>query len=211
MQNKNIKTLKELAKKGGLATFLILGLNACNDNSNQNNQSNGTFTNASQQEGAFVIVEKALDGSYKIADEFPAAKTTIVLRNPDGTERILSQEEIDKLVKEEEAKIDAGTSPLTNPEMSSGGLGLGGVLLSSIAGAMIGSWLGNKLFNNQNFQNQKAAQYKSPQTYSKSQSSFNKPATTAGATKQSGFFGGNNQNSSQNNNSTKSTTQSTGG
>lgn len=211
MQNKNIKTLKELAKKGGLATFLILGLNACNDNSNQNNQSNGTFTNASQQEGAFVIVEKALDGSYKIADEFPAAKTTIVLRNPDGTERILSQEEIDKLVKEEEKKIDAGTSPLTNPEMSSGGMGLGGVLLSSIAGAMIGSWLGNKLFNNQNFQNQKAAQYKSPQTYSKSQSSFNKPSSTAGAGKQSGFFGGNNQNSSQNNNSTKSTTQSTGG
>ena len=211
MQNKNIKTLKELAKKGGLATFLILGLNACNDNSNQNNQSNGTFTNASQQEGAFVIVEKALDGSYKIADEFPAAKTTIVLRNPDGTERILSQEEIDKLVKEEEAKIDAGTSPLTNPEMSSGGMGLGGVLLSSIAGAMIGSWLGNKLFNNQNFQNQKAAQYKSPQTYSKSQSSFNKPSSSARATKQSGFFGGNNQNSSQNNNSTKSTTQSTGG
>lgn len=211
MQNKNIKTLKELAKKGGLATFLILGLNACNDNSNQNNQSNGTFTNASQQEGAFVVVEKASDGSYKIADEFPAAKTTIVLRNPDGTERILSQEEIDKLVKEEEKKIDAGTSALTNPEMSSGGMGLGGVLLSSIAGAMIGSWLGNKLFNNQNFQNQKAAQYKSPQTYSKSQSSFNKPSSTAGAGKQSGFFGGNNQNSSQNNNSTKSTTQSTGG
>ena len=211
MQNKNIKTLKELAKKGGLATFLILGLNACNDNSNQNNQGSGTFTNASQQEGAFVVVEKASDGSYKIADEFPAAKTTIVLRNPDGTERILSQEEIDKLVKEEEAKIDAGTSPLTNPEMSSGGMGLGGVLLSSIAGAMIGSWLGNKLFNNQNFQNQKAAQYKSPQTYSKSQSSFNKPSSTAGAGKQSGFFGGNNQNSSQSNNSTKSTTQSTGG
>ena len=53
---------------------------------------------------------------------------------------------------------------------------------------MIGSWLGNKLFNNQNFQNQKAAQYKSPQTYSKSQSSFNKPSSTAGATKQSGFL-----------------------
>ena len=53
---------------------------------------------------------------------------------------------------------------------------------------MIGSWLGNKLFNNQNFQNQKAAQYKSPQTYSKSQSSFNKPSSTAGATKQSGFW-----------------------
>jgi hypothetical protein len=77
--------------------------------------------------------------------------------------------------------------------MSSGNMGLGGILLSSIAGAMIGSWLGNKLFNNQNFQNQRAAQYKSPQTYSKSQSSFNKPAgtsTSGTANKRSGFFGG---------------------
>ncbi|HKM18969.1 MAG TPA: UPF0323 family lipoprotein [Aliarcobacter sp.] len=207
MQNKNIKTLKELAKKGGLATFLILGLNACNDNSNQNNQSNGTFTNASQQEGAFVVIEKSSDGSYKIADEFPAAKTTIVLRNPDGTERILSQAEIDNLVKEEEKKIDAGTSALTNPEMSSGGMGLGGVLLSSIAGAMIGSWLGNKLFNNQNFQNQKATQYKSPQTYSKSQNSFNKPSSRSGAGKQSGFFG----NKSSTSGSSNSSSSSTGG
>ncbi|AXK48737.1 hypothetical protein CRU87_04260 [Aliarcobacter trophiarum LMG 25534] len=210
MKNKNFKTFKELAKTGGLATFLILGLNACNDNSNQNQANNNTISEASKQEGAFVIIEQSSDGKYKIAEEFPAAKTTIVLRNPDGTERILSQDEINKLVKEEEAKIDAGTSPLTNPEMSSGGMGLGGVLLSSIAGAMIGSWLGNKLFNNQNFQNQKAAQYKSPQTYSKSQSSFNKPASSStGAGKQSGFFGNNNK--STQNNSSRTTSQSTGG
>lgn len=212
MKNKNFKTFKELAKTGGLATFLILGLNACNDNSNQNQQNNNTISQASQQQGAFVVVEQSSDGKYKIADEFPAAKTTIVLRSPDGTERILSQEEIDKLVKEEEAKIDAGTSSLTNPQLSDGGMGLGGVLLSSIAGAMIGSWLGNKLFNNQNFQNQKAAQYKSPQTYSKSQSSFNSPKTGGGATKQSGFFGGNNQNSnSQSNSKSPATSQSSTG
>ena len=212
-KNIHIKKIGDFAKIGGLTSFLILGLTACNDNSSQNQTQakNTTIADATKQEGAFVIIEQSADGKYKIADEFPAAKTTIVLRSPDGTEKILSQEEIDKLVKEEEAKIDAGTSPLTNPQLSDGAMGLGGVLLSSIAGAMIGSWLGNKLFNNQNFQNQKAAQYKSPQTYSKSQSSFNKPSSTAGATKQSGFFGGNNQNSSQNNNSTKSTTQSTGG
>ena len=106
-------------------------------------------------------------------DEFPASKTTVVLRKPDGTERILSQEEIDKLVKEEEKNRCRNiTFNKSNAEVSSGGMGLGGVLLSSIAGAMIGSWLGNKLFNNQNFQNQRQTQYKSPQTYSKSQSSF---------------------------------------
>ncbi len=69
-------------------------------------------------------------------------------------------------------------------------MGLGGVLLSSIAGAMLGSWIGNKLFNNQNYQNQRKAQYKSPQTYSRSQSSFSKAKTaTSSSTKKSGFFG----------------------
>jgi len=188
-----IKKISDYSIVGGLGAVLVFGLVGCDNTNQQQNQSNGAVSNASVQQGAFVIIEQATDGSYKIADEFPASKTTIVLRTPDGNERILSQEEIDKLVKEEEAKIDAGTSSLTNPELSSGGMGLGGVLLSSIAGAMIGSWLGNKLFNNQNFQNQKAAQYKSPQTYSKSQSSFNKPAgttNTSGTSKKSGFFGG---------------------
>nr|WP_265588037.1 UPF0323 family lipoprotein [Aliarcobacter butzleri] len=201
--------MSDYAMVGGLGSLLVVGLVGCGDNSSNNqqqNQNNSTFTNASQQQGAFVVVEQSADGQYKIADEFPASKTTIVLRTPDGNERILSQEEIDKLVKEEEKKIDAGTSPLTNPEaqLSSGGMGLGGVLLSSIAGAMIGSWLGNKLFNNQNFQNQKAAQYKSPQTYSKSQSSFNKPAATTNSStgaKKTGFFGGNSSSNTTNSSS----------
>jgi len=179
---------------GGLGAILVTGLVGCENKSaeQQNQGQNDAFANASQKQGAFVIIEQSAEGQYKIADEFPASKTTIVLRNPDGTERILSQAEIDALVKEEGAKIDAGTSPLTNPEMSSGGMGLGGVLMSSIAGAMIGSWLGNKLFNNQNYQNQRKAQYKSPQTYSKSKSSFSKAKSSANkssSSKKSGFFG----------------------
>lgn len=210
MRRKNhIKKISDYAIVGGLGAVLVLGLTGCDDKGNNNNQNqgqNGAFTEASQKQGAFVIIEQSADGKYKIADEFPASKTTIVLRSPDGSERILTQEEIDKLVKEEEAKIDAGTSPLTNPQVSSGDMGLGGVLLSSIAGAMIGSWLGNKLFNNQNYQNQRAAQYKSPQTYSKSQSSFSKTAPTStntntnNATKKTGFFG-----NTSNSNTTKST------
>ncbi|MFY9088693.1 UPF0323 family lipoprotein [Arcobacter aquimarinus] len=205
MKKRNhIKKISDYAMVGGLGALLVVGLTGCGDSSNNNqNQNQGqsdAFTNASQKQDAFVIIEESADGKYSIADEFPASKTTIVLRKPDGSEKILTQEEIDKLVKEEEAKIDAGTSALTNPEMSSGGMGLGGVLLSSIAGAMIGSWLGNKLFNNQNFQNQRQAQYKSPQTYSKSQSSFNKtPATTGtnNSTKKSGFMGGNSSSTSK--------------
>lgn len=225
MKRKNhIKKISDYAIVGGLGAILVIGLTGCEDkgsnNQNQNQGQNNTFTDASQKQGAFVVIEESADGKYAIADEFPASKTTIVLRKPDGSERILTQEEIDKLVKEEEAKIDAGTSALTNPnaQLSDGGMGLGGVLLSSIAGAMIGSWLGNKLFNNQNFQNQKAAQYKSPQTYSKSQSSFTKSPTTSSTStsgdKKSGFFGGNNTNSTSST-STKSSSfsspTSTGG
>ncbi|NCB11946.1 MAG: hypothetical protein EOM78_09995 [Erysipelotrichia bacterium] len=212
MKKRNhIKKISDYAMVGGLGALLVVGLTGCGDSSSNNQSQNqgqsDAFTNASQKQDAFVVIEESADGKYSIADEFPASKTTIVLRKPDGSERILTQEEIDKLVKEEEAKIDAGTSPLTNPEMSSGGMGLGGVLLSSIAGAMIGSWLGNKLFNNQNFQNQRQAQYKSPQTYSKSQSSFNKaPATTGtnNSTKKSGFMGNNNNNSTSKSTSSSS-------
>ncbi|QKE28840.1 putative lipoprotein [Arcobacter acticola] len=209
MKKKNhIKKISDYAIVGGLGSLLVVGLIGCGDSSNnnqeqQNQGQSDAFSNASQKQNAFVVIEESADGKYAIIDEFPASKTTVVLRKPDGTERILTQEEIDKLVKEEEKKIDAGTSPLTNPnaEVSSGGMGLGGVLLSSIAGAMIGSWLGNKLFNNQNFQNQRQTQYKSPQTYSKSQSSFNKtPATTgsnSSSSKKSGFFGGNSNSNSK--------------
>lgn len=231
MRKRNhIKKISDYAMVGGLGSLLVIGLTGCGDDSanKQNqaqNQNGSAFTDASQKQGAFVVVEESADGKYKIADEFPASKTTIVLRKPDGSEKILTQEEIDALVKEEEKKIDAGTSPLTNPnaQLTDGGMGLGGVLLSSIAGAMIGSWLGNKLFNNQNFQNQRQTQYKSPQTYSKSQSSFTKtPATTGtsgGSDKKSGFFGGNNNSNSSTTNSSTSksssfsspSTSSTGG
>jgi len=194
---KHIKRLSNYALAGGLGAFLVAGLTGCEDkNANGQNQGQSdAFTQANQKQGAFVIIEENAEGQYKIADEFPSSKTTIVLRKPDGSERILSEDEINALVKEEEAKIDNGTSPLTNPEMSNGGMGLGGILLSSIAGAMIGSWLGNKLFNNQNYQNQRKAQYKSPQTYSKSQSSFSKPAASSSPAKKSGFFGSNSSSS----------------
>ncbi|MAD41031.1 MAG: hypothetical protein CL623_01380 [Arcobacter sp.] len=196
-KNNNIKKISNYAMVGGLGAILVAGLVGCEDKSNnqQNFQQSEAFGNASQRQAAFVIIEESKDGKYAIVDEFPSSKTTIVLRKPDGTERILTKSEIDALVKEEAAKIDNGTSGLTNPnsEEASAGMGLGGVLMSSIAGAMLGSYIGNKLFGNQNYQNQRKAQYKSPSTYSKSQSSFSKANSSASksssSSKKSGFFG----------------------
>ncbi len=174
------KYINTLMMAGGLGTMLSVGLGGCS--SSEQNQS------LAQKQNAFVIIEELENGRYAIAEEFPAKKTTIVLRQKDGKERILSKEEIDEIIKKENEKIQNGTSPLTNPQMTSGNMGLGGVLLSSVAGAMIGSWIGNKLFANQNFQNQRAANYKNPQAYSRSKNSFAK-AKRARSAKKSGFFG----------------------
>jgi len=177
---KYIKKLSTITALTGLGALLVTGMTGC-ENKTQQEQP--------QAKGAFVIIEETAPGKYKIKDEFPAEETRIVLKQLDGVERVLTKEEMDKLVKEEEAKIDNGTSPLTqkNPEVSQG-MGLGSVLLSSIAGAMIGSYIGNKLFGNQNYQNNRKAGYKSPSTYSRSQKSFSK-ARSKSTSKRSGFFG----------------------
>jgi uncharacterized protein YcfJ len=198
MNNKKyfLKKISNYAIVGGLGATLITSFVGCEDRNN-NNQNSDTITNASQKQGAFVIVQKSEQGGYQIVDEFPSKKTTIVLRE-DGNERILSKAEVDALVAKEAVKIDNGTSNLTNPQnsqMSGGGMGLGETILASAAGAMLGAYIGNKLFNNSNYNSQRRTSYKSPSTYSKSVSSFNKaksaPSTksTASNTKRSGFFG----------------------
>lgn len=187
-----IRLISDYMIAGGLGVMVIASMQGCEQKESGGNAN--ALQDAAKTQGALVIVDEVAPGQYKIAEEYPSSSTRIILRDANGSERILTQEEIDALVKDEAKKIDNNTSALTNPSLSSGGMGLGGVLLSSIAGAMIGSWIGGKLFNNQNYQNQRATTYKSPQAYSRSTSSFNKPATASStgtsATKSSGFFGG---------------------
>ena len=151
----------------------------------------GEQTTNEQAQGAFVVIEQLANGGYKILEEFPSAETRIVLKQLDGTEKVLTKEEMDALVAQEATKIDNGTSNLTNQnaQMSSGGMGLGEVILASMAGAMIGSWIGGKLFNNQHYQTQRQTAYKSPSTYSRSVDSFKKQgASSTKKAGKSGFF-----------------------
>lgn len=187
---KHINTIKNYAMVGGLGVMAIFGINAC-DSGNNNNELNSTLQN-SQKNGAFVIIEEQFDGSYKVLEEYPSEQTRVMLKDKNGGERMLSQAEIDELIKQEESKINAGTSELTSP--NGGGLGLGGAILASAAGAILGSYIGNKLFNNPNYQANQQRNYKSPQAYERSKNSFNNKNTTSGTkgnAGKSGFFGGN--------------------
>ncbi|AJC86989.1 UPF0323 family lipoprotein [Campylobacter sp. RM16704] len=190
---KHIKTILKLSMISGIAAISGGALSAC---SNNTNDSNNALSQAANTQGAFVIIEETAPNQYKIKDQFPSDETRVVLKQLDGTERVLSKEEMDKLIQEEAAKIDNGTSNLTNPnnaQMSSGGLSLGETLLASAAGAILGSWIGSKLFNNQNFANQQRGAFSNQSAYQRSVNSFNKAGTSATSgsnAKKSGFFGG---------------------
>ena len=179
---KQLKKLSTIATATGLGTLLATGVTGCTQQQQQEQQ---------KAQNAFVIIEETAPGRYQIKDEFPAEETRIVLKKLDGTERVLTQAEMDALVAEEAAKIDNGTSNLTQAQdakvSQQGGMGLGEVLLASMAGAVIGSWIGSKLFGNQNYQNNRKAGYKSPSTFSKSQKSFD--SAKKSSSKKSGFFG----------------------
>ena len=188
---KHIKKFKELASKGALAAIMATGLAGCNSGGSE--QANTAVV----KQNATVFIEKT-DQGYKIADEFPSNETRGFLREKDAegrmNERLLSQAEIDKLLKEENAKIDAGTSNLTNgnAQMSSGGMSLGEAILASAAGAIIGSWIGSKLFGSPGFNAARQGAYSNPSAYSRSQSSFGGAKTGAASSgAKSGFFGGN--------------------
>ncbi len=194
---KHIKRLKDIGIASGVGAIMAFGLAGCGESGSTGSSLEQTV----QKQGATVFIEKNSDGSYKIADEFPSNETRIFLREAgaDGTmsERLLSQAEIDKLLQEENAKIEAGESGLTNSTLSSGsgGLGLGEAILASAAGAIIGSWIGSKLFNNPAYQNSRQNAYKNPSAYNRSVNSFNKAGTASAASKagnsgRSGFFGG---------------------
>ncbi len=178
---KHIQTLSNALKVAGFSTFLLFGIHGCS--SNENNQAS-----ESQAKGAFVVIEEVAPKKYKIKEEFPANETRIILKELNGTERVLSKEEMDKLIKQEAAKIENNSSNLTNPnaQIENGGLSLGEAILASAAGAIIGSWIGNKLFNNPAYQKHRQTAYKSPSAYYKSVESFKKGKVST--TKRSGFF-----------------------
>lgn len=180
---KHIKKIKDYSIVGSLGIGIMLALNGCEDNNiNANN------TTQSTKNGAFVVIEEQIDGGYKILEEYPSESTRVLLKAKDGSERMLSNDEINNVLQEANQKIDNGTSQLTNP--SGRGLSLGEAILASTAGVLIGSWIGNKLFNNQNYQNQQRTSYKTPQAYERAKSGVNTARNTQG--NRSGFFGNNN-------------------
>ncbi|HIO95613.1 MAG TPA: hypothetical protein EYG67_02215 [Campylobacterales bacterium] len=194
--NKHVKKISNYTIVGSMSALIIATLTGCGDAPKEEEKpAEPTVAEAVKKEGATITILDA-NKTYKIIDEIPSTKTRVILQDENGTERILSDAELDKLIKDEEAKIEAGTSDLTkSPETvsDSGGMGLAGTLLAGAAAGMLGAALMNKLSNNQNYRENQRRSYSSPQAYSRSQSTFgnrkaggmSRRSSTGGATTKS--------------------------
>ena len=131
------RKIADFAMVGSSSALVLVALLGCDNPREQdfvssNQTSNSQTPSQAIKQGAFVIVEEQLDGSYKVLEEYPSATTRVVVRDKSGAERILSDEEVDELIKKEAARVENGTSELLAPaaggageQSGSGGLGLG--------------------------------------------------------------------------------------
>ena len=135
---------------------VALSLTGCVDSSNQSSYEQ------TESEPARKNVFEEKNGKYVLAEMVPLegySPGTILfaLRDSNGQERILENEELQILIAEEEKLVAAGTSTLTTPTQEANvnaggdsGLSFGGAIVASMIGSTAGGMLSNSLSQNLN-------------------------------------------------------------
>lgn len=197
----HIKKAVSYSMVGSLGLTVVAGLQGCApDVPEQPAQQPQTQEQIAQLEqdlqtqNYFLVIEQisANPDKYELAERHQTSgPTRAVLKGMDGTEKVLSNEELTALAKAEAEKVDAGTSELTKePTASSGGgLGLGEMILASAAGSLIGGLIANKLANNANAKARTSASTR-PAASVSSANQRARSAPKASAKPKSGFGGG---------------------
>ena len=181
---KHIKKAISYSVAGTLGLGVVASLSGCE----QPPQEQVGLSQDELSQNWFLVIEQIAENpaEYKVAEKHPTTgPTRAMLRDMNGIERFLSEEELKQIAAEEAKKVEEGTSRLTQDgaQMSGGGLSLGETLLAAAAGSLIGGMLANRLMGNKNFQNhQQRSGGGRPATSQSARSSTNKKS-------KSGFFG----------------------
>lgn len=190
---RHIKKAISYSIAGSLGLTVIAALQGCSDQGPQVPDLSGLdATQTGGIEGSyFLVIEQVgvAPDAYRLVEKHPTSgPTRAILRTQDGQERFLAEDELKAIAAEEAARIEAGTSRLTeDPSLHAGGLSLGETLVAAAAGALIGGMLANRLAGNANFQ-------RTQQTYGggRPTASISQPArpqtTAAKAQPRTGFF-----------------------
>lgn len=141
-----------------------------------------------QNQSWFMVIEQTGTNpdTYRVVEQHPTdGPTRAILRDQNGIERFLSEDELKLIAEQEAQRVEDGTSRLAqdDPQMSSGGMSLGETILAVAAGSLIGGMLANSLMNNRNFQQNQSR-------YNSTRPSAPTSMRSGGGTKpKSGFFG----------------------
>ncbi|MBU0656681.1 MAG: hypothetical protein KJ914_16290 [Gammaproteobacteria bacterium] len=200
MQKPYIKQILSYSMVGSLGLTIVASLQGCGGDQPPTpppqNQTPGAISDATKGEGMFLVIQQtsANPDTYELKEKYPSGEgTRAILKDMNGNERILSEEELKKIAEEEAKKVEEGTSQLTQPVAQNQGLSLGETILASAAGALIGGMIANKLMGNPNYQQHQQQQA------SRAQTSISRPAAGGTDTRsvnqnqkpKSGFFGSN--------------------
>jgi hypothetical protein len=189
---RHIRKVLSYSIAGTIGLSVIASLNGCSDQGNQPPGGvDGSQSGIEQGQNVFMVIEQIATNpdSYKLVEKHPTSgPSRAILRDQDGSERFLTEDELKVIAEQEAAKVEEGTSRLTqDPSMHSGGMSLGETLLAAAAGSLIGGMLANRLAGNSNFQRTQQ-QYGGGRPTSSISQPYNK---TAKSQPKSGFFGGN--------------------
>jgi hypothetical protein len=190
---RHIKKALSYSIAGSLGLTVIASLQGCSDQGpSQPNMSGFDAGQDSASDQAFFLVLEQTGSNpdtFRLVEKHPTSgPTRAILRTPEGSERFLSETELKQIAEAEAARVEAGTSRLTEePSMQEGGLSLGEVLLAAAAGSLVGGMLANRLASNKNFQRTQNSYGGGRPTTSISQPANRQAANTTKP--RSGFFG----------------------
>ncbi len=177
---------------GSLGLTVAIGLQGCGQPEEPpKTNPHGTISEVSKsEEGFFLVIKQTAKDpdAFIIIEKHPSSTgTRALLKDMEGNERLLTEEELKKMAEAEAAKVENGTSNLTQPPVAnSPGLSLGETILASAAGALIGGMIANKLAGNSNYQQHQQQQQAQFSAYQQSQ----RPADnrTGSTTPKQGIF-----------------------
>lgn len=192
---RHIKKALSYSVAGGLGLGVIASLNGCSDQGVSPPDMSGFGPGQASEnleQSYFLVLEQtgANPDTYKLAEKHPTTgPTRAILHLPDGSERFLSEEELKRIAAEEAARVESGSSRLTqDPSMHSGGLSLGETLLAAAAGSLVGGMIANSLMGNRNFQKTQSSYGGGRPTATISQPANRQTASRSKP--KTGFFGG---------------------
>lgn len=206
MKKHYIKKAVSYSMVGSLGFTVVASLQGCGvDDAQVPPQTGGQqaeIADAAEQ-GLFLVIQQTgtSPDTYELKEKYPSSEgTRAILKQMDGSERILSENELKELAQAEAQRFEEGDSQLAQPTAENQGLSLGETILASAAGALIGGMIANKLMGNSNYQqHQQQQNQKARSSVSSTKNPAQSKSSTGGANKsqpKSGFFGGNKGNPS---------------